>query len=193
MTEMNELTRSLVRVEELLNAEQCAGALNCLWISQEHARQAIKLINDQAALLTKQQLEIITLNKDVQIQKERTAYWEKRDKTHEAEIKELDEQEPVGTCKVCNPGGSGEFKELIGLDNLIDGQQVYSRPVPAKSVPDGFAIVPIEPTDEMLATAWEIELECHNHGKNPDIIYLGEIKAAEVWNTMISAYKNQGE
>lgn len=142
MTEMNELTRSLVRVEELIKNGENAGALNCLWISQNHALSAVKLIKDQSSAMTEQALKIKELT-------ERMHYWQKRDETHEAEIKELDEQEPVGACMVWNAGGSGEFKELIGLDNLIDGQQVYARPVPAKSVPDGFALVPIEPTKEM--------------------------------------------
>lgn len=54
MTEMNELTRSLVRVEELLNSKEIAGALNCLWIAQGHALTAVKLINVQASLINSQ-------------------------------------------------------------------------------------------------------------------------------------------
>jgi hypothetical protein len=105
MTEMNELNRSLDRVEELMHAKQYSGALTCLGISQNHALTAVKFIKDQAALLTKQQLEYISLFgelqaaleekavlvKDVEIQKERADMQYKRAVSAEAEIKELDE------------------------------------------------------------------------------------------------------
>lgn len=125
--EMNELTRSLDRVEELIHQESIRGALTQLNIAYNHSLTAVKLINDQAALLTKQQLKINELS-------ERMEYWQKRSESAETEIDELDDQEPVGTCKVWNPDGSGEHKELWGIENLTHGQQVYARPVPAKSV-----------------------------------------------------------
>jgi hypothetical protein len=92
MTEMNELTRTIDRVEYLLNQGAASGALTCLEYVRNHALTAVKLIKDQAALLTKQQLEYISifgelqtaleekavLVKDVEIQKERAAYWQKR-------------------------------------------------------------------------------------------------------------------
>jgi len=79
MTEMNELTRSLDRVEELMHAKQYSGALTCLGISQNHALTAVKFIKDQAELLTKQQLKINELS-------ERMAYWQQR-----AEYAEMEE------------------------------------------------------------------------------------------------------
>jgi len=145
MSEMNELTRSLVRVEELITQGASQGAQHVLWTAQEYARQAVKLIKDQAALLTKQQLEYISifgelqtaleekavLVKDVEIQKERA-------ESAEAEIKELDEQEPVGKF-------NGEFRFLDGNSTFTAdcydalpqaGAELYARPAPAKRVPD---------------------------------------------------------
>lgn len=130
MTEMNELTRSLVRVEELINGKQYQGALTCLEYVKNHALTAVKLIKDQAALLTKQQLEIITLIKDVEIQKERADMQYKRAVSAEAEINELDEQKP---CRYIGYGKQLSYPDDIYLGDP-DWMPVYARPVPAKRV-----------------------------------------------------------
>lgn len=81
-----------------------------------------------------------------------------------------------------------ETKTLIEVIGKEDFDRCYA-PVPAQSaaIPEGWTLAPIDPTDEMLAAAWEIEIECHNHGKKPDVSYLGEIKGKEVWLAMLSA------
>lgn len=71
MTEMNELTRSLVRVEEMIKGKLYSGALSCICISQNHALSATKLISDQSKVMTEQALKIKELT-------ERMAYWQKR-------------------------------------------------------------------------------------------------------------------
>ncbi len=78
MSEINELTRSLDRVEELIHQDSIRGALTQLSIAYNHAMTAVKLINDQASLLTSQQIKINELS-------ERLDYWEKRARSAESE------------------------------------------------------------------------------------------------------------
>lgn len=136
MSEMNELTRSLVRVEDLIKNGENAGALNCLWISQNHAISAVKLISDQSKAMTEQALKIKELT-------ERMEYWQKRAESAEADIKELDEQEPVaiiGDTYGLFWIGNEAIAPIIERNNLKVGDKLYARPVPAKSVPDGVLV-----------------------------------------------------
>lgn len=126
MSEMNELTRSLEEVQKMIEDGASFGA-HRLWTPPEHARQAVLLIKAQAALLTKQQLEIITLKKDVEIQKERADMQYKRAESAEAEIKELDEQEPFKFIS-----DSGDVRDAADAHNEFECfTPLYARPVPA--------------------------------------------------------------
>lgn len=55
------------------------------------------------------------------------------------------------------------------------------------AVPDGYRLVPVEPTDEMLNAAWEVDIECHNCESQPSTMPLGDFKAKECYQAMLSA------
>lgn len=83
--------------------------------------------------------------------------WKERALTSEAKLAECEWQEPVAEIKIWNKGGSGEFKECLGIDKLNDGDKLYLH-LPQATVPDGCKLVPIEPNENMLIAArdWSI-------------------------------------
>jgi len=86
MTEMNELTRSLDRVEELIHQDSIRGALTQLNIAYNHALTAVKLIKDQAALLTKQQLDIQKVNAAYSLMSQAHFHWKDRARFSESKL-----------------------------------------------------------------------------------------------------------
>lgn len=45
--------------------------------------------------------------------------------------------EPVGTVRVWNEGGSGEFRTVEGINALPDGTKLYAAPVASPATPAG--------------------------------------------------------
>lgn len=68
-----------------------------------------------------------------------------------AKIAQMEKQEPVATVYY-KAGNCIRWVEYLGWQKLKDGTNLYALPVaqPAPSVPDGWQLVPIEPTQEML-------------------------------------------
>lgn len=178
--EINELTRSLVRVEDLIKGGENAGALNCLWISQNHALSATKLISDQSKVMTEQALKIKELT-------ERLGYWQKRAESAEAEIKGLDDQD-VFKWERTDKNFSTTDPEVAfrWINQGLPTIELYARRVPAKSVPDGFALVPIEPTTAMLDAGVAMALQVSVSGEGGWSKYLSGL-----WQQMLSAAKGE--
>ncbi|MEE2279253.1 hypothetical protein [Klebsiella pneumoniae] len=53
--------------------------------------------------------------------------------------------------------GEREIRPLIGIQQMPYGTKLYRHAQPAPVVPDGYVMVPKEPTDEMIAAAMNCE------------------------------------
>ena len=86
-----------------------------------------------------------------------------------AKLAELEKQEPYGYVhNVCNPPGSGVAASIFKEENRHYGRPVFARPASAISlaelVPDGWKLVPVEPTKEMVAAGQDKFEECIDSG-----------------------------
>ncbi|WP_367047231.1 hypothetical protein [Klebsiella pneumoniae] len=53
--------------------------------------------------------------------------------------------------------GEREIRPLVGIQQMPYGTKLYRHAQPAPVVPDGYVMVPREPTDEMIAAAMNCE------------------------------------
>lgn len=75
----------------------------------------------------------------------------------------------------------GAWDGLESIDELPDGTALYAQP-PAVDVPDGYALVPIEPTAEMLDAAQREWLDCAGADPSYDI-YMAVVNIAKKGST----------
>ena len=84
-----------------------------------------------------------------------------------AKIEEMEKQEPVAQVGVHKTGGNAgiswsarPLNEFDSLPLLCDGDKLYLAPgaQPALSIPEGWKLVPIEPTQEMKTAAIGVEV-----------------------------------
>ena len=72
-------------------------------------------------------------------------------------LAEIEAQEPVAISKAGNLFWAGNPQDWRGVDCSL-----FARPVPAQAVPDGWRLVPVDPTQEMLdAAVTDFERERH--------------------------------
>lgn len=86
---MNELQRSIARIEDMLNSGQIEGAKHLLYIAQGHAQSVTDLISAQVMSMTEQQLKINKLNADVAMYKERMEHWKRRCRSIEDDARNI--------------------------------------------------------------------------------------------------------
>lgn len=92
--------------------------------------------------------------------------YERRIAELEAELAALKAQEPVAWRYKCSRGHWRYVKGRTGWENeypTLKPEPLYARPVPVK-VPEGWKLVPVEPTGEMLRAS-EYGTE---HGCDPE-------------------------
>lgn len=80
--------------------------------------------------------------------------------------------------------GNPSFSEHVNKHNLKVGTFLYTTP---PIIPEGYALVPIEPTDAMLRAA---QLADGDHGDHEDWLGLQwEMGMDQVWSAMLEAAK----
>lgn len=66
-------------------------------------------------------------------------------------------QEPVGIVRYVDmPGGRTGIHVSLYVNNLPEGTELYAGPQPV-AVPDGWKLVPVEPTEHMIVNGFESE------------------------------------
>ena len=99
------------------------------------------------------------------------------------ELDVLKRQRSVGIFRRKQCTGYGDFSDIDWLDGEypIKDLQLYVRPVPAiPAIPEGYVLVPIEPTNEMIESVFD-------NGVNSPIYYNGYELARMVYKAIISA------
>lgn len=101
------------------------------------------------------------LEQEVKKNLEGALAWQQRAEAAEAKLAELEKQEPVAfteECEIKNMQATGLY--LRGFPDNSSGRNIelFTSPAPAVSlaelVPDGWKLVPVEPTTEMLEEIW---------------------------------------
>lgn len=88
-------------------------------------------------------------------------HWKQRAEAAEARLAELEKQQAVGVARMeLTIGREGlryyqcfvDMRPDLVLADLNTGMELFTRPAPAADVvPDGWKLVPVEPTEEMIA------------------------------------------
>ena len=79
--------------------------------------------------------------------------WDAFDAIERAVLKKLGEQEPawykeLGAMEIEHPS---RYRKLVDVGSIsgLDYEPLYAHPLPAQAVPEGWQLVPVEPTKEM--------------------------------------------
>ena len=117
--------------------------------------------------------------------------WERKCGELRAKIEAMEKQKPVAQVGVHKTGGNAgitwsarPLNEFDSLPLLRDGDRLYLAPgaqaQPAPSIPEGWKLVPIEPTEKMIS-----EGSCASSLPGPH--YISEGCAQQCWKYMIAA------
>jgi len=98
--------------------------------------------------------------------------------------------EPVAKIRITEFGSANNRKKAAHVDTLIpidqfnslpDGALLYTHPQPQAEVrvPDGYVLVPVEPTDDML------------HCAQDRVYSLFRVDNCSIWDAMLSAAPKQ--
>lgn len=112
--------------------------------------------------------------------------WDAFDAIERAVLKKLGEQEPawykeLGTMEIEHPSRYRKRVD-IGSINGLDYGSLYAHPLQAQAVPEGWQLVPIEPSQHQLHEAYD------NHLMEPfSRQSTGHEVAKRIYKTMLSA------
>lgn len=88
-------------------------------------------------------------------------HWKQRAEAAEAKLAELAKQEPTGLLAINTGGGwriAGEAEYIYASEHGFAASELFTRPAPAADladlVPDGWKLVPVEPTKQMLEASY---------------------------------------
>ena len=110
-----------------------------------------------------------------------------------ARIEEMERQEPVAQVGVHKTGGNAgiawsarPLNEFDSLPPLCDGDKLYLNPgaQPAPIIPEGWKLVPIEPTPKMMRAAQKAD---HDHGNHEEWLEYDGEDVKRVYRAMLAS------
>ena len=99
-----------------------------------------------------------------------------------AKVEAMEKQKPVATVRINVINGNPSVDFVPGLHYLHHNDKLYLAPgaQPAPSIPEGWKLVPIEPTEKMIS-----EGSCASSLPGPH--YISEDCAKQCWEYMLAA------
>ncbi|WP_010245242.1 hypothetical protein [Pantoea agglomerans] len=108
--------------------------------------------------MTKEQKQALIEEIVIQALRDDVRQWQQRAEAAEAKQAELAKQKPVGTVSIAMDWNTHRNVATVNMrhdlvvSEMKDGDELFTRPAfSADLVPDGWKLVPIEPTEEMIA------------------------------------------